>query len=77
MSDARLAVIRRALEGIESLPPRERAHLLEGAGHLLRPWARAEAEAAFATALAIRSAEDLQLNFSSLLRESRTQPLKR
>ncbi len=70
MRAQKLAVIQRALEGIESLPPSHRADLLDGAGELLARWANPESAAAHATARAIRDAEQLQLSFAQLLNES-------
>lgn len=67
MRSKMLTLIQRGLSDLSSLPPLQRADLLEGAGQLMRRWARPESDAAFATAKAIREAEQLQLSFSNVL----------
>ena len=70
MRALKMAFIQRGLEGLDALPPAERAALLDGASQLMRRWAKPEAAAAHATAVAIREAETLQLSFAALLKEA-------
>ncbi len=62
----RLALVRRALQGYESLPPSEQVELLIGAAEALPAGSR-EADEARATAFAVQVAEGKQLSFARLL----------
>ncbi len=56
-------VIRRALEGAETLPAAERADLYEGISDLLKPLCPDQANEAHTISAALRDAEALQLHF--------------